>query len=277
MGFKGFLSLIYTTSIFVIAMSLPTSPSSTTPHAALRLWILLTLACWLGLLGLSAQAAGLEVSPIGLVLASDEAAGSFTFSNVEARPIHAQARIFRWTQDEKGEEVLSPTQDILVSPPILAIDPRGSQEIRLIRQQTGGSEELQYRLIVDEIPEPAAPVAKQQIRLVLRYSIPIFLNAIERPVPTLQWHAQSMGKDSTLFTIKNTGKVRAQIAQTWLQSGSEAQAKTVASLSDGLWAYVLPGKTIQRSSPIPYAKLGAAGVTLISTINGQETPVSLEK
>ncbi len=66
-----------------------------------------------------ASAGGLQVSPVTLSLTQAERAGIFTISNNSETPMNAQARVFKWTQTAEDEYVLEPTNDLLVSPPIM--------------------------------------------------------------------------------------------------------------------------------------------------------------
>ena len=122
------------------------------------------------------------------------------------------------------------------------------------------------------IADPSfAMVILDELNIVLRYSIPIFINAQARPQVSLQWKAQAAADGKTLLTIHNPGAERAQIARIWLQSqGQEAKA-----LNYGLFGYVLPGKTIQREVNISLTQLKAAQITLMAVINDRESTVTL--
>ncbi len=218
----------------------------------------------------SLWASGLQVAPVGLSLAPADKAGIFTLSNTGAAPLNAQLRIFQWTQNEQGEDVLTPSDDLIASPPMLALPVNGSQEVRIIRAQVAGKAEAHYRLIVDELPTPSA-TPRKGLSIALRYSIPIFINAQDRPEVVLQWGAKTTADGKTLLSIHNPGVERAQIARIWLQSqGQEAKA-----LNYGLFGYVLPGKTIQREVNISLAQLKAAQTTLMAVINDRESTVTL--
>ncbi len=222
------------------------------------------------LLGAPAWAAGLQIAPVGLSLASSDQAGIFTLSNTGAAPLNAQLRIFKWTQNEQGEDVLTPSDDLIASPPMLALPVNGSQEVRIIRAQVAGKAEAHYRLIVDELPTPSA-TPRKGLSIALRYSIPIFINAQDRPEVVLQWGAKTTADGKTLLSIHNPGVERAQIARIWLQ----AQGQEAKMLNYGLFGYVLPGKTIQREVNTSLTQIKAAQTTLMAVINDRESTVTL--
>ena len=57
-----------------------------------------------------------------------------------------------------GEERLSPTRDVLVSPAVFTIPANGSQIVRVaLRRPPDAERELSYRLILTEVPQQASP------------------------------------------------------------------------------------------------------------------------
>lgn len=218
-----------------------------------------------------AWASGLQVSPINMALASGQRAGVFTLSNTGNAPLNAQARIYKWTQSDKDEFVLSPSHEVVVSPPIMQLAAGASQEIRVIRTQSTApnAPEQHYRLIVDELPSPTT-APKKGLSLLIRHNIPVFLNAQDWPDASLQWQAAAQG-NKVQFHIQNTGAVRAQIGRIWL----EKEGKETATLSAGLTGYALPGATITREFSTPLAQIQASGTQLKAQINNRPVSITL--
>src|SRR5688572_16783433 len=111
------------------------------------------LACVLSLLlCASANGASLQVSPTSVTLQARQNADGLTLTNTGTTPLHAQVRVFRWTQ-QGNEEKLEPTRDLAISPPMLEIAPGAQQLVRVIRLGPPPADaETSYRLIVDELP-----------------------------------------------------------------------------------------------------------------------------
>ena len=113
---------------------------------------------------------------------------------------------------DRGEDVLTPTQDIQASPPIIQVPPNGEQLVRLVRV---GKElaalEQSYRLVIDEIPDPSTPMVNGVV-LRMRYSVPVFVaGATPEPAPELAWHLSRQGKEWVL-RLDNSGTRYAQVA-----------------------------------------------------------------
>lgn len=107
------------------------------------------------LMGGAAFASGLQVSPVTLTLSPTQAADGLWLSNTGDNVVNAQVRVFRWTQ-EGGEDKLTPSRGLLVSPPMLQLPAEGRQLIRAIRAGAPpsgpGAVQEAYRVIIDELP-----------------------------------------------------------------------------------------------------------------------------
>ncbi|MBN3820438.1 fimbria/pilus periplasmic chaperone, partial [Paraburkholderia sp. Se-20369] len=117
----------------------------------------------------TAPAATLQIAPVTLELPPSVMAAGVTLSNSGVQPIYGQVRAFRWTQ-ENGDDVLTPTDSLAASPPLLQIGANADQLIRLVRtlRATPAAEES-YRVLIDELPAPGTP-AQNGITIRVRYS-----------------------------------------------------------------------------------------------------------
>jgi fimbrial chaperone protein len=137
---------------------------------------------------LPAQAATLQISPVMVDMSADANATGITLKNPGEKPLFGQVRVFRWDQAD-GEDMLTPTQDLVASPPLIQIAAHADQLVRLVRTTPAPTAAEQgYRVLIDELPEPdAAPTSGVTIRL--RYSVPVFVEpAVDTGQPRLSWH-----------------------------------------------------------------------------------------
>jgi fimbrial chaperone protein len=214
------------------------------------------------------QASGLQVSPIGLRLATSASAEALWLTNTGTGPVHAQVRVFRWTQAD-GKDLLEPSRDLVVSPPMVTIAPGDRQLVRVIRQVAPASDgmETAYRVIVDELPVDAAD--RPGLTFVLRYSVPVFLAPLGDPAMKATLRAGwEKGPDGPHLRIHNTGNGHAQVADlTW----QGTQGRRVLLLP-GLVGYALPGATMRWKLP-PDAQLTDG--TLRARLNGEPSESTL--
>jgi fimbrial chaperone protein len=223
-----------------------------------------------GLLALAAiaqqaSAASLQVAPVRLDVPAPGAATKITLSNTGDTEINAQVRIFKWTQ-AGGKDVLTPTRDVVASPPVLKLDPAKTNVVRIVRTTKAPvqSEEA-YRLIVDELP-PAKAQARFAINFVLRYSIPVFFDARQQAAPELSWTVSAKG-GKTVLTVANTGG-HLRLSGLALQT----PGGKLVSFGPGLVGYVLANSTarFELKRQLPGA---APGSTVLVTAEGNDGPV----
>ena len=201
------------------------------------------LAAVLALAGLiflptpAAEAGALRVSPLNLDLSSQRPAATLTLRNDDGSPVNVQVRVYRWAQ-RGAREVLTPTEDVAVRPPIASIEARGERIIRVVGLAVQGPGERAYRVVVDELPPP--PDAQgRQVRLLMRHSIPVFVTpaaATAARLEQLQMSARR-GPGGLLLTAENRGARRVRVADLRVLDATGQ----VISERPGLLGYVLAG------------------------------------
>lgn len=225
----------------------------------------LLLCAGLFLAGAGAHASGLQVSPVTLSLQPVQRADGLWLSNTGTGMVHAQVRVYRWTQ-ENGADQLTPSQELVISPPMLGIKPGDRQLIRVIRvgapPSGSGAAETAYRLAIDELPVDVQ--GKRGLQFVLHYSVPVFIEPEGKAAvtPSLRWQLQRDGDHATLL-VSNSGTGHAQLAD--LNYVNHAGHRTV--IAGGLLGYVLPGATMHWTLKPPASDFTGGG-TLEATING---------
>ncbi|HEY0198242.1 MAG TPA: molecular chaperone [Rhodanobacter sp.] len=225
----------------------------------------------LGSVGLT-HASGLQVAPTTLSLKASQNADGLWLSNTGDSVVHAQVRVYHWTQDSQGDQLV-PSPGLVVSPPMLQLAIGDRQLIRVIRvgapPNGSGAVEDAYRLAIDELPIDAQ--GKKGLQFVLHYSLPIFIEpagAVIAP-PQLQWSLQRNG-EHVLLQVSNHGDGHAQLAG--LSYIDAAGHRT--DLTPGLLGYVLPGATM-RWMLKPPAAVFVGGGTLEAMINGEKATQNL--
>lgn len=211
-------------------------------------------------------ASGLQVAPIGLELTPTSSAQGLWLTNTGDRALHAQVRVFHWTQAD-GKDELAASQGLVASPPMLELAPGGRQLVRIIRTGAaapGGSEDA-FRVLVDELPQSSPQ--QSGLQYVLRYSVPVFVGPSPAPdadvSSALQWTIERTGSGAAVV-VRNAGPRHAQISDFELHAGNGDAVESTA----GLLGYVLPGMTMRW--PLKAAPDRLAGPLAIKAkINGK--------
>lgn len=221
-------------------------------------------------LGSVARAANLQISPVTLRLRADQGAAGIELQNLGQAPIYGQVRVYVWDQ-QGGEDVLTPTQQLVASPPIVQIAARAAQTIRLVR--TGAAApgaELSYRVLIDELARDDGP-ASTGVDIRLRYSVPVFVLPGAPGSEALTWRVAKKEGGWSL-RVDNRGARHAQIGALTLSTPGGAQFV----VSKGLFGYVLAGRWREWRLPItPPADLSGA-LAVSAVINAKPVQASAQ-
>lgn len=204
-----------------------------------------------------ALAAGnILIWPIDPYLDADAKAAELWIQNQSNTATTMQVRVVGW-QQQQGHEKYQTQQDVVASPPIVRIEGGSKQLIRLIKQNVvPPGQEQAYRIVVDEIPQPADERKPQMgLKLQMRYSIPLFSYGagmnIEKAAAhhanaepaKLSWRINTEN-GQPMLQVTNRGNIHARLSNVTLRQGSQKRV-----LTDGLMGYVLPNS--QREWPLP--------------------------
>lgn len=95
-----------------------------------------------------------SVTPVRIFVAPKDRAAAVTVTNEGNDPLVMQADVYVWNQKPDGEDELTPSEDLFLSPPILKLAPNSRQVVRLaMLHPPKAGRQLTYRMIVREIPE----------------------------------------------------------------------------------------------------------------------------
>jgi fimbrial chaperone protein len=136
--------------------------------------------------GTAARGQSLSVVPVNIFFSPGQKSASLTVINTVNSETAIQIRGYGWDQ-KNGDDQLTDSDAVVVSPPIARMAPGATQVIRIILRKTPAGREATYRILIDQIPPPAEP---GMVHMVLRLSIPIFAKPPTRAVPHLQFHME---------------------------------------------------------------------------------------
>ena len=196
-------------------------------------------------------AQALNVVPVTIQMAAGQRASSLTVTNQGDVVASFQLRAFRWSQAADGAEKLAPSDEISVSPPLGTIAPGASQVVRIVVRPASSSQETSYRLLLDQIPAPAAPGT---VRFALRLSLPVFAQPAAKTTPLLRFHVERITGQIYLVAV-NDGNRHEKLQDISLKAGDGS----VLPIDKNLSPYVLAGATrrwhIAAKSPLSDATL----------------------
>jgi fimbrial chaperone protein len=239
-------------------------------RALIRNLIVASLPAAFGLTAaLAAQAAQLQIEPMLIEVRAPGAAATLTLRNESATEATIQIRVFRWSQSN-GKETLEPTSDVVASPPAVTMSPGMSYTARIVRvTKRPASGEEAYRILVDQLPEPAQKRA-QTVNLLVRYSIPAFFIDQGGAAPSVRWSLTSH-QDKLMLTAQNDGHRRLRLSSVRLKDSNGA----TISFGSGLLGYVLNRSVMSWTAPSGSRAFGAGGLVSI-TADSDQGPIHAE-
>lgn len=192
-------------------------------------------------------AAGLKVAPVSISLDAQHAIQVIQIENSGQNPTRVQLRLYQWNQ-RLGQDELKPTRDVLANPGQFEIAPSATQTVRIGRLIPPDHVEKSYRLLIEEIPSAAA-VNAQQVKMLLRISIPVFVPSLA-PETDLRWRALAGDGRQFTLSVENRGSSHVQLRRISVAS----QGSGTAVGEHGQMLYVLPGATrvvlLSTASPV---------------------------
>lgn len=212
--------------------------------------------------------ASLQISPTTLALNPGGVITANLYNSGDAAA-DAQARLKRWTQDATGD-VLTDTNDVVVSPPFATLTPQASQILRIADLSTPVSaSETAYRLLVNQLPSTGA-LSGAHIEVLLSFSVPVFVAGSAQTPPSLSYAIVNHGAD-TLLAIYNAGGTHARLASVQLRAASGAVILAIP----GLAGYALPNAAAMLKIPTALASTaGDAELFLQTQIDSQRQQIT---
>lgn len=164
-----------------------------------------------GVCNVPARAGAISVMPVRVSVPVAARFCSLTVGNDSDRAVTVQVRGFAWNRDEDGNDILNPDGGFIVNPPMATIAPHGARLIRCSLPPAGsGTAEQSWRLIVDELPDPAQ-ARPGVVQALLRLSVPVF-RGDAKAAPQFGASIDAKG-----LRIVNTGTGHARITAMTLQ------------------------------------------------------------
>lgn len=194
-----------------------------------------------------ASAGVFSVTPVRIFMAPTDRAIAVTITNEGDEELVMQADLFLWKQKPGGQDDLTLTEDMFLSPPIIKLAPKSRQVVRLARLSNARpTEQLTYRMIVREIPEARPAKQDMQVQIALAFSMPVFITPPGAKAK-LDCTVERVSADTVKTTCENTGTGYSHPTSLLLTRNT---GEKIASQESG--GYILPG--IKRSFELKLAQ-----------------------
>ena len=191
--------------------------------------------------------ADFTIIPTTVTLTAQKTTELVTIHNTGARQTRLQATAYDWAQKPDGRFILTPTDDVVLYPPLITVEPGQDRIVRIGAGVPIGAAERVFRLVIEELPAPPEPRTQGQtgvqskVLVLTRMSMPVFLlpPAIETGSDL---GAAAIQNGRLTFRIKNDGNTHLVAPEAKIEGfgpGDKTVFKTTATQGNG---YVLAGR-----------------------------------
>ena len=224
---------------------------------------------WMGLLVCGAALGGaFQISPIRIALSGRTPIAVLKVRNEGTEASVMQLQTMAWSQSG-NQDIYTPTAELLATPPIFTLPPGGTQIVRVgIRRKVDARRELAYRLFLQEVPVAAAVASEGEVRVALRFGIPVFVApaSAKPPQPLLDWRVTLAPPQALRIAAMNRGEAHVQISGIALNPAAGGPALAEYLGMD----YLLPQQGRNWLVPLQQAQAPGAPLKLLAQTDAGE-------
>jgi len=215
-----------------------------------------------------ASAGAFNVKPIRIFLSKDTGSTILTIENQASEILRLQVRAFAWTNDRRGQPVLTPSDDLIVFPTLVDVLPMQQRSIRIGFSGTAAGKELTYRIALDELPSLQSQLSRSKtpgLEVRTRITVPVFFTPLIS-TEKAQIDQLAIRRGIVQASFSNVGNVHATVSNAEIIGRDSAGAKVVDKRING-W-YVLAGESWQFGTTVASqcSRIKSVSVTVQSDI-----------
>lgn len=211
--------------------------------------------------------ADMEVQPTQLYIEKNRSASvTFKLTDEKETKIYNVTAV-QWSQNEKGEDILTPDPTVLINPKNFSIKPEKSQTVRVGFSQPVQAMNLKqegsWRIIFTEIP----PIKEQEtVKFLLNFSLPLFVGKQQKAnlTPDIKYKS-----DQLILNLKNNASSHVQIKEIKL---IDSNGKMIATNSDPRYLLAYQKNEFNLGS---VKLISSKGYKLLITVDNQNEPVEI--
>ena len=231
------------------------------------------LSLLIGASAVTGQGSSVNLSPTLVLLTYGTTTSSIAVRNDSARAMGFRLQAFQWTNGPAGVIELTPTDDVIVFPTGLALQPGETRRVRLGTQVEASAVERSYRLIVEEVASPTA-VQRYGLTTRLKFSVPVFVQPKDRTLK-ISLLTPDLTRGSLRLELLNQGRLHVT-PQAVEAKGLDAAGARVWSRTFKPW-YVLQGETRAYSSSLSSAECRSTAVIVADATFAEGSRLALHE
>ena len=165
---------------------------------------------------LAPASATIGIVPIRMTLDARAPLSVFTITNKDDVAKVVKASLFRW-EHQGVTDKLSPSAEVLISPPVFTIPPHETQVIRAFARKRAGATEQTYRMLVED--SPIGPSSRVGMGVTMHISVPIFVAPSIDSEKKAIWTVRTAPGSRYIVTLDNASNRHIRVVSIAIDEG----------------------------------------------------------
>lgn len=192
--------------------------------------------------------ADFTVDPVNIFLGVKQKTAIITITNNGEQPLTLQASSFGWSQDDEGNDVYSPTGDIIMFPRIFTIEKGQKRIVRIGTKVPPIATERTYRIYMEEVPATQKEDLRGSVlKTMMKVGIPVFMSPLKAS-PEGEIEKANISKGIVTFSIVNKGNLHYVMRDVKIE-GFDKEGIPLFQKNFSGW-YVLSGRSKKFSAEV---------------------------
>jgi fimbrial chaperone protein len=200
------------------------------------------------LLGGEAHPVSFDIRPVRIFFDADTRVERLNIANKGEDDLSLQVRIYRWLQNDAGEDIYEETGDIVAFPRMLRIKKGEERAVRVGTDIRPESKERTYRIYIEEMPVPGRRPEGAAVRVLMRAGVPVFVAPLKAR-PSGKIESVSVRDGEIRVSLKNDGNLHFIINSLTIK-GANVKGEEIFKKELAGW-YLLSGVSRIYEASIP--------------------------
>jgi fimbrial chaperone protein len=221
------------------------------------------------MLALSGQAiaANFDIKPIKIYFDAQTRIEKLTVKNLSDENFNLQIKAYKWTQNEKGEDLYEDTNDIILFPKIVSLKQGEERIVRVGTNLSAGTIERTYRIYLEQMPPAEDEARGANVRMLMRIGVPVFISPVTKDEKG-DVESVSLKNGKAEIKVKNSGNLHFIVSSINI-NGMDSEGKSIYATELGGW-YILNNRSKVYETSIPEEKCnGIAKLDVAVKTNSQ--------
>jgi fimbrial chaperone protein len=195
-----------------------------------------------------ASSINFHIKPVRIFLDKQIKTEKLIITNLGDNDLSLQLKVYKWSQDTKGDDTYEETTDIIVFPKIFTMKKEEERIIRVGTKLSPGVNEKTYRIYIEEMPVKGPLPEGATVRIIAKTGVPLFISPVKADTKG-KIESITLKNGAVEIAVKNEGNLHFMIKSINIK-GKNIEGKDIFTKELSGW-YLLNGASRLYTTPIP--------------------------